>query len=79
MAVYCQEINREKDYNRSWFVSKVSEVLACIQILTSDGIFTDGIFLPVVKNIYLPKTLAEDLSQVDKPPHINNYCMRFFR
>ena len=74
MAVYCQEINREKDYNRSWFVLKVSEVLACFQILTSDGIF-----LPVVKNIYLPKTLAEDLSQVDKPPHINNYCMRFFR
>lgn len=27
----------EKDYNRSWFVLQVGELLACIQILTSDG------------------------------------------
>ena len=39
----------EKDYNRSWFVLQVGELLACIQILTSDGILTDRIFLPVVK------------------------------
>ena len=47
----------EKDYNRSWFVLKVGEVLAS-EVLTSDGILTDGIFLPVVKKYITAKNFG---------------------
>ena len=43
----------EKDYSRSWFVLQVGELLACIQILTSDGNFDGWNFFTRGKKIYI--------------------------